>query len=121
VSRRERTSNRTLAGRAAAAPLSGAGAAASIQSDSTLSGLPQEVGKNLKAYEAFTPPSGRGVAYDFRLVRVVAKIARGFKEHDLKEASLSSNAGEGRCLRWPHDFPFSRLESAMGATMAHHQ
>ena len=79
--------------------------------------------KNLKAYEAFTPPSGpgRGVAYDFRLVRVVAKIARGVKEHDLKEASLFSNTGEGRCLRWLHDFPFSRLESATGATMAHHQ
>ena len=62
---------------------------------------------------------GRG--FILRLLRVVAKIARGFKEHDLKEASLFPNAGEGRCLRWLHHFPFRRLESAMGASMAHHQ
>ena len=96
--------------------LSGAGAAAWIDC-TILSGLPQEP-SGISGFH-FSLWEGRG--FDLRLLRGVAKIARGFKGHDLKEASLFPNAGEGRCLRWLHDFPFHRLESAMGASMAHQQ
>jgi hypothetical protein len=41
-----------------------------------------------------------GLGFTLRQLRVVEKIARGSKEHDLKEASLFPNAGEGRCLKW---------------------